>query len=56
MRTEPGVIESEVSADLTPALSNAGHTAVGVIVCGVLITLFALMAWDVVRRRRRQKK
>jgi len=26
------------------------------IVCGVLITLFALMAWDVVRRRRRQKK
>lgn len=25
------------------------------IVCGVLITLFALMAWDVVRRRRRRK-
>jgi MFS transporter, FSR family, fosmidomycin resistance protein len=32
MRTEPGVIESEVTADLTPAMQRAGKTAVGVIV------------------------
>jgi FSR family fosmidomycin resistance protein-like MFS transporter len=32
MRTEPGVIESEVTAEPAPALRRAGHTALGVIV------------------------